>query len=196
LNDRDPVEVNDLVIQSFKNYLIKDMMRESDDISQQHDGGGIENMSKNRLQTIEENILNFLLFDDFMSSESAVVRDKSNNVDYEYLSDQLDSADYISDSLFSNKKEEVIEIVRSYITGSRRFLPILNNCFHRDPDPGKAKFLVLRFKNDVTIKVREKLVVDEKMLRKRDVGVLTQQSEHIKESTATYFVNSLKVSFL
>jgi len=88
-----------------------------------------------------------------------------------------------------NETEEILEKVQTYIKDRRRFLPILNNSFHRDPDPGKAKFLVLRFKNDVTISVREKLVVDfavvEKILRKRNGSV--------QKKTSTSVVHSRKV---
>jgi hypothetical protein len=51
-------------------------------------------------------------------------------------------------------------------------LPVLNGSFLIDPDPWKVKFLVLRFKNSVTINVREKHVIDfvvvENMLRRKE----------------------------
>jgi hypothetical protein len=136
LNHRDPVEVNDLVIQSFKNYLIRVMMRESEEI----------NSSKKHFN--DETITFLSFFDNFMASKSTV--------NWGYLSKQLVSADYCSDSQTSY---DVLPKVKSCIEEGR-LLPVLNDRFYGDPDPGKPKFLVLRFRNEVTIHVKERLVVD------------------------------------
>ena len=72
LNHRDEEEIKDLVKQSVVTNLIRDVMRESQD------------------ETIEGNLLNILLGEDIMSSESTL---SLNNclVDREFLKDQLDS---------------------------------------------------------------------------------------------------------
>jgi len=172
LNHRDPVEVNDLVIQSFKKYLIKDMMRKSYDISQQHKHNGGKIKYRSNCETIEGKVLSYLLSDDFLSLKSTQCCDTFKMLDRaDLLIAQLDSADYTSDSTSLNENKEIFEAVRTYIKEGR-LLPILNDRFSGDPDPGMTKFLLLRFKNNLTIKVREKLVVDfavvDKMLNKPD----------------------------
>jgi len=156
LNDRDPVEVNDLVIQSFKKYLFLGMKRVAEDIDNRV-------MGRNpNFKSILEKIYSIFL---------ATLGRKNSVLASEFLVDRLDSADYSSDMFSLNKNEKVLSTVVSYIKDGR-MLPVLNGSFLIDPDPWKVKFLVLRFKNSVTINVREKHVIDfvvvENMLRKKE----------------------------
>ena len=195
LNHRDPVEVNDLVIQSFKKYLINDMMDESDDISQHHNGCIIQK-DNSSFQIFKENAMNLLLFD-FKTLESTQCHKKV--VDYKNLLKQLKSADYSSDSKSLNERKEILGIVQSYINDRRRFLPILNDKFKGDPDPGKPKYLVLRFNNHVTINVREKLVVDFEVVEgmlKHPNGTTYQKSERIVQNLITICAHWLKVCYI
>jgi len=86
-------------------------------------------------------------------------------VDRHFLLDQLVSAGYSSDPFSFETNQTVLCIVQSYIEDGR-LLPVLNDQFRGDPDPGETKFLVLRFRNDLTINVRERLVVDFSIIEK------------------------------
>jgi hypothetical protein len=160
LNHRDPVEVNDLVIQSFKKYLFLGMKRITEEIQ-----NGITERNTN-FGAISM-LATFFFYVFFEST-----RNNKTVFDSEYLLKQLKSADYFSDLRSLNENLKILMIVQSFIMEGVKLLPVENGTFHGDPDFGKLKHLVMRFKNGVIINVRENLDVDfaivEKMLRNYD----------------------------
>eukprot|EP01036_Dinobryon_divergens_P029662 gene29662-38788_t len=145
LNYRDPVEINDLVVRSFKAYLIREMKRESESICVKH------------------------------------MEDKNGDIDEKFLLDQLDSAEY-SSGRPKSEKVDVTEKVKEYIK-VKKHLPILNESF-KDPDPGCPKFLILRLKHNKEIRVREKHVLDFKVLE-----------NILKEGTTPQMLNPRSIYF-
>eukprot|EP01036_Dinobryon_divergens_P029663 gene29663-38789_t len=160
LNHRDPVEVNDLVIQSFKNYLIKFMVRKSDEISSKHNKGDCIVKGKSKDNNRPSLFGLFVSKDCSSISQAEVIKKR-----HDYLFNRLVSADYSSNSLSDTDNAEIKKSVCSYMKEGK-LLPILNDIFGGDPDPGKAKYLTLKFSGDIVISVREKLVVDFRVVEK------------------------------
>ena len=186
LNDRDPVEVEDLVIQSFKKYLIADMMRESGDISHQHSGNEEKKSEKASIfELFVGKILNSLLFENTPNAACPKLSNGKINTEIRCLGARLVNADYSSNEKSTKVNSGVTDIVKSQIEKGVLLLPVLNDRFQGDPHPGKPKFLVLQFRGDtgdiITFSVREKLVVDfkvvESMLRNTKNGSSTTNSD-------------------
>eukprot|EP01036_Dinobryon_divergens_P032816 gene32816-42482_t len=170
LNDRDPIEVNDLVIQSFKKYLINDIVRKDQEISNRHNISQSASTGDSTTSWIDRirGILPFIRSSS--SKENTVSQQDVRNLDATYLHIKIIGANYSSDMKSEVMNTTVFNIVKECIERGK-LLPVLNDRFRGDPDSGKAKFLVLQLEGGVVLNVREKLVVDfsvvEQMLKEK-----------------------------